>query len=238
MIRRRAFAPFVLFLCLFGFCFLAVQVIAAPYAAMVMDARTGEILHSRNADTRLHPASLTKMMTLYVAFEAVERGQISLDTPVKISRKAAAEQPSKLGLRAGSKIRLRYLIRASAVKSANDAATAIAEAISGSEAAFARRMNRTAKALGMTRTTSKNAHGRTESGHLSTARDMTLLGRRMIHSITICSPAVRRAQASPMSPTRTGVCCKAIGAQMASKPATRGLLALTLSRAPNEAVNV
>lgn len=154
---------------------------AAPYAAYVMDARTGEVLHARNANTRLHPASLTKMMTLYVAFEAVERGEISLDTAVKISKRAAAEPPSKLGLRAGSKIKLRYLIRASAVKSANDAATAIAEAISGSEAAFARRMNRTAQALGMTKTTFKNAHGLTESGHLSTARDMSILGRRVLY---------------------------------------------------------
>ena len=101
---------------------------AAPYAAMVMDARTGEVLHSRNADTRLHPASLTKMMTLYVAFEAVERGEIGLDTRVKISKKAANEVPSKLGLKAGQRIEFRYLIRAAAVKSANDAATAIGEA--------------------------------------------------------------------------------------------------------------
>lgn len=155
--------------------------VAAPYAAMVVDARSGEVLHSRNADTRLHPASLTKMMTLYVAFEAVENGEISLDTVVKISTKSASEPPSKLGLRAGQKIKFRYLIRAAAVKSANDAATAIGEAIEGSEAAFARRMNRTAKALGMTRTTFKNAHGLTENGHLSTARDMTTLGRHMFY---------------------------------------------------------
>ncbi len=152
---------------------------AAPYAAMVMDARTGKVLHSRNADTRLHPASLTKMMTLYVVFEAVENGEISLDTRVTISKHAASEPPSKLGLRSGQKIRLRHLIRAAAIKSANDAATALAEAIEGSEAKFARRMNRTAKAMGMTRTTFKNAHGLTESGHLSTARDMTLLGRHL-----------------------------------------------------------
>lgn len=155
--------------------------VAAPYAAMVIDARTGEVLHSRNADTRLHPASLTKMMTLYVAFDAIERGEISLDTTVTISRKAAAEPPSRLGLKAGQKIKLRYLIRAAAVKSANDAATAIGEAISGSEAAFARRMNRTAQALGMDRTTFRNAHGLTETGHLSTARDMTALGRHLFY---------------------------------------------------------
>lgn len=155
--------------------------IAAPYAAMVMDARSGEVLHSENADTRLHPASLTKMMTLYVVFEAVENGEIGLDTMVTISQHAASEPPSKLGLRAGQKIRLRYLIRAAAVKSANDASTALAEAIEGSEARFARRMNRTAKALGMTRTTFKNAHGLTEDGHLSTARDMTILGRHVFY---------------------------------------------------------
>ncbi len=164
-------------------CFLLAPMAAipAPYAAMVIDARTGKVLHSRNADTRLHPASLTKMMTLYVAFDAIEKGEISLDTPVTISRKAAAEPPSKLGLRAGQKIKLRFLIRAAAVKSANDAATAIGEAISGSEAAFARRMNRMAAAMGMDRTTFKNAHGLTETGHLSTARDMTTLGRHVFY---------------------------------------------------------
>jgi D-alanyl-D-alanine carboxypeptidase len=155
--------------------------LTAPYAAMVIDARTGKVVHSRNADTRLHPASLTKMMTLYVAFDAIEKGEISLDTMVTISRKAAAEPPSKLGLKAGQQIALRYLIRAAAVKSANDAATAIGEAISGSEAAFARRMNRMAAAMGMDRTTFKNAHGLTENGHLSTARDMTTLGRHVFY---------------------------------------------------------
>ncbi|MFY0692877.1 MAG: D-alanyl-D-alanine carboxypeptidase [Paracoccaceae bacterium] len=173
MVRTGLFG--LLFACLAGAAY------AAPYAAMVIDARSGEVLHSRNADTRLHPASLTKMMTLYIAFEAIEKGEISLDTKVKISRKAAAEPPSKLGLKSGQRITLRYLIRAAAVKSANDAATAIGEALSGSEAAFARRMNRTAKAMGMTRTTFKNAHGLTEKGHLSTARDMTTLGRHMLY---------------------------------------------------------
>jgi D-alanyl-D-alanine carboxypeptidase len=155
--------------------------VAAPYAAMVIDARTGEVLHSRNADTRLHPASLTKMMTLYVAFEAIRNGEISLDTRVKVSRKAAAEPPSKIGLKSGQRIQFRYLIRAASVKSANDAATAIGEAVSGSEAAFARRMTRTAKALGMSKTTFKNAHGLTENGHMSTARDMTTMGRRLFY---------------------------------------------------------
>lgn len=166
------------FLVLF-FAFTGIAASAAPYAALVMDARSGEVLYARNADTRLHPASLTKMMTLYITFEAISRGEITLDTKVTISKRAAAEPPSKLGLKAGQKIALRYLIRAAAVKSANDAATALGEAIEGSEAKFARRMNKTAKALGMTRTTFKNAHGLTEKGHLSTARDMTNLGRHL-----------------------------------------------------------
>lgn len=154
---------------------------AAPYAAIVMDARTGETLYSKNADTRLHPASLTKMLTLYIAFEEIRRGNISLDTMVTVSKHAAAEPPSKLGLRAGQKIALRYLIRAAAVKSANDAATAIGEAIGGSPAGFAKRMNRTAKAIGMQNSTFKNANGLTASGHLSTARDMNVLGRRLFY---------------------------------------------------------
>ena len=165
---------------------------AAPYADMVMDARSGKVLRSRNADTRLHPASLTKMMTLYIAFEAIENGEIDVDKKVKISRNAANERPSKLGLRVGQKISLRYLLRAAAVKSANDAATAIGEAISGSEAAFARRMNRTAKSLGMTRTVFKNAHGLTEKGHLSTARDMTILGRHLMYDFPGYYPMFKR----------------------------------------------
>lgn len=185
IVKVRHTSPARLGLLIVTFLWLAValplSVAAAPYAAFVMDARTGEVLHARNADTRLHPASLTKMMTLYIAFEAVENGEISLDKVVTISRNAASEQPSKLGLRAGQKIKFRYLIRGAAVKSANDAATAIGETLAGSEAAFARRMNRTAKALGMSKTTFKNAHGLTEKGHLSTARDMSNLGRHLLY---------------------------------------------------------
>lgn len=154
---------------------------AAPSAEFVMDARTGEVLRSRNAETRLHPASLTKMVTLYIAFEAVRKGEITLDTEVRISRNAANEPPSKLGLRAGQRIALRYLIRAAAVKSANDAATAIGEAVGGSEEGFADRMNRTARALGMNDSTFRNAHGLTASGHLSTAHDMAIMGRRLFY---------------------------------------------------------
>ena len=160
---------------------MPVMAVAAPYAAFVMDARTGEALYAQNADTRLHPASLTKMMTLYIAFQAIQRGEITLDSLVTVTQNAASEPPSKLGLKPGQKIKLRYLLRAAAVKSANDAATAIGEAISGSEDAFAVRMNRTAAAMGMTNTTFRNANGLTQEGHLSTARDMSVLGRHVIY---------------------------------------------------------
>ncbi|WP_261497365.1 serine hydrolase [Albidovulum sediminis] len=158
-----------------------VAAMSAPYADYVIDARTGEVLHEKNAHTRLHPASLTKMMTLYIAFEAIERGEISLDTKVTVSKHAASQPPSRLGLKPGQKIALRYLIRAAAIKSANDAATAIGEAIEGSEAAFAKRMTRTARAMGMSDTTFRNANGLTAEGHLSTAHDMTILGRQLFY---------------------------------------------------------
>lgn len=154
---------------------------AAPYAFYVMDARTGETLIADNADTRLHPASLTKMMTLYIAFQEVERGNLSLDSMITVSKNAAAQPPSRLGLKAGQKIQLRYLIRAAAVKSANDAAAAIGDAIGGNQAQFADMMTRTAKSLGMKHTTFKNANGLTAKGHLSTAKDMSILGRHLFY---------------------------------------------------------
>ena len=154
---------------------------AQQYAALVMDARTGKVIHAVNADSRVHPASLTKMMTLYIVFDEIRRGRMSLEQKVTVSQNAASEPPSRLGLRAGQKIEVRYLIRAAAIKSANDAATALGEAVAGSEAAFAERMNQYARAMGMTRTTFKNANGLTRDGHLSTARDMAIVGRRLIY---------------------------------------------------------
>lgn len=154
---------------------------AAPFAAIVMDARTGEILYEKNADARLHPASLTKMMTLYIAFQEIEAGRLSLDTRVTVTKYAASQPPSRLGLKPGQKIALRYLIRAAAVKSANDAASAIGDHIGGDHTAFAKRMTRTAKQLGMSSTTFRNANGLTADGHLSTARDMNVLGRHLFY---------------------------------------------------------
>ena len=154
---------------------------AQQHAALVMDARTGKVVYSQNADTPVHPASLTKMMTLYIVFDQVRQGRLSLDQKVRISAHAASEPPSKLGLRPGQEIELRYLIRAAAVKSANDAATALGETVAGSESAFANLMNSYAAAMGMRNTHFKNANGLTRTGHMSTARDMALLGRRMVY---------------------------------------------------------
>ena len=155
--------------------FAATSALSAPYAAIVIDADTGEVLHEENADTRLHPAGLTKLITLYAAFDAIETGLIGLDDPAIISLKAAHEPPVKLGLREGLNIKVRYLLRAIGVQGANDASTALAEAIDGSESAFARRLNGYSAELGMTRSTWKNAHGLTEKGHLSTAYDIATL---------------------------------------------------------------
>lgn len=154
---------------------------AAPFAAFVMDARTGETLYSQNADTPLAPASLTKMMTLYITFQEIEAGHVSLDTMITVSKNAANQAPSRLGLKAGQKIALRYLIRAAAVKSANDAAAAIGDYFAGSPEKWGARMTATARALGMKHSTFKNANGLPAKGHLSTAHDMTILGRHLFY---------------------------------------------------------
>jgi D-alanyl-D-alanine carboxypeptidase len=154
---------------------------AAPFAAIVMDGRTGEVLYEKNADARLHPASLTKMMTLYITFQEIEAGRLTLDTKVTVTKYAASQPPSRLGLKPGQKIAVRYLIRAAAIKSANDAASALGDHISGDAASFAKRMTRTARQLGMHNTTFKNANGLTAEGHLSTARDMNVLGRHVFY---------------------------------------------------------
>ncbi len=175
--RARGVGLMVMVLAMLG----AGAALAAPYAAMVMDARNGAIIHARNHDTKLHPASLTKMMTLYVAFEAVKHGEVGLDTRFTTSRRATRQECVCLGLKRGQQISLRYLIRAAALRSANDAAVVIAEGISGSVEAFARRMTRTARAMGMANTTFRNPNGLTQPGHVSTARDMTILGRQLFH---------------------------------------------------------
>ncbi|MFQ5954924.1 MAG: serine hydrolase [Kiloniellales bacterium] len=147
----------------------------ARYASIVIDADTGRVLHAENADTRNYPASLTKLMTLYLAFEALDDGRLALGQRLQVSRRAAGQAPSKLGLKPGETITVRDAILALITKSANDAATVIAEALSGSERRFARTMTDKARALGMTRTSFRNASGLPNRRQLSTARDMASL---------------------------------------------------------------
>ena len=161
---------------------LALASLVAPaaanskYAAYVLDANTGKVLFSRNADARRYPASLTKMMTLYLVFEAIRAGRISTATRVPFSKNAAAEPPTKLGVRAGGSITVDTAIRALVTRSANDVSTAIAEMLGGSEAGFARMMTAKARQLGMNSTQFRNAHGLPNSQQYTTARDMAILG--------------------------------------------------------------
>jgi len=149
------------------------------YAAIVVDANTGEVLFSRNADLSRYPASLTKMMTLYLIFEDLERGKISLNSRLSVSRNAANQAPSKLGLSVGSTIRVEDAILALVTKSANDVAMVVAENLSASADAFAYRMTQTARSLGMNSTVFRNPHGLPNSGQVTTARDMSILGRAL-----------------------------------------------------------
>ena len=146
------------------------------YAGIVIDAKTGKTLYAHDADELRYPASLTKMMTLYMVFEALERGTIKLNTRIKFSAKAASEPPTKLGVGAGRSITVEQGIYALVTKSANDASTAIAEHLGGSEAKFARMMTDKARSMGMSKTTFRNAHGLPNSKQTTTARDMARLG--------------------------------------------------------------
>ena len=144
-------------------------------AAFVVDANSGRVLHAANADARRFPASLTKLMTLYLVFEQIEAGRLSASTPIRISAQAASVPPSKLNLDPGETIPLGAAIRALVPKSANDVAVAVAEHISGSEAAFARVMTAKARQLGMRSTVFRNAHGLPDSEQVTTARDIATL---------------------------------------------------------------
>ena len=150
---------------------------AAPYADIVVDANSGTVLHSTNPDARRHPASLTKIMTLYMLFEQLEAGALKLDSQLKVSAEAAAQAPTKLGLKPGSTIAVEDAIKGLVTRSANDAAVVVAEAIAGTERDFAKLMTRKAQALGMKNTVYKNASGLPDSDQITTARDQSMLGR-------------------------------------------------------------
>jgi D-alanyl-D-alanine carboxypeptidase len=149
------------------------------FAFISVDASNGKVLYSKDANARRYPASLTKIMTLYILFEELKAGRVKKSTKFKVSRHAAARPPSKLYFKPGQKIRVDHAILALVTKSANDVAATVAENISGSESAFAKRMTRTARRLGMSRTVFKNASGLPNKGQYTTARDMATLGLRV-----------------------------------------------------------
>ena len=146
------------------------------YAAIVVDAKTGKVLHSRNAHARRYPASLTKMMTLYLVFEDMKAGRISKSSRLIMTKAGARRPPSKIGLRVGRSISMEQAILSLVTKSANDVSTAIGDKLAGTEAKFAKRMTRKARQLGMKNTTFKNANGLTARGQITTASDMAKLG--------------------------------------------------------------
>ncbi len=157
----------------------------AGYASIVMDYSTGKIVNEVNADAQNHPASLTKMMTLYLTFEALYRGKISLYQQMPVSQWASNKSPTRLGLRPGQTITVHDCILGMVTKSANDAATVMAEALGGSEAGFANMMNEKARELGMTRTFFRNASGLPDSAQITTARDLLRLSTALYRNYPV-----------------------------------------------------
>ncbi|TGQ72699.1 MAG: D-alanyl-D-alanine carboxypeptidase [Mesorhizobium sp.] len=154
----------------------AASSLAARSAAIVIDAKTGKVLYSADADGRRYPASLTKMMTLYLTFEALAKGKINRNSPVVFSQKASGEAPTKLGVKPGGAVTVDTAILSIVTKSANDSATALGEMIGGNETNFARMMTAKARQLGMNGTVFRNANGLPDPGQFTTARDMATLG--------------------------------------------------------------
>ena len=174
--RNMAWLFIVVFVALAG---ASTPAQAAKYAAIVIEEDSGRVLFARNADSLRYPASLTKIMTLYLLFEDIAAGHLKLKSRIPVSKVAAGRSPSKLYLKPGQSISAEQAIRALVTKSANDVATAVAEKLGGSERAFAKRMTRKARALGMSRTTFRNASGLPHSKQRSTARDMARLAIAM-----------------------------------------------------------
>lgn len=155
---------------------------AEKYAALVMDSTTNEILHSRNADDARYPASLTKVMTLYLLFDAINAGEVSLSDRMTVSRNAAAQPPSNLKLKAGDKIKVEDAIYALVTKSANDVAVVLAEHLAGTERKFAQQMTNKARDLGLKDTTFKNASGLPNTAQVTTAYDLALLADALVEN--------------------------------------------------------
>ena len=157
----------------------AAQSYDPPVSTIVVDANTGTVLQATNPDAMRHPASLTKMMTLFMLFERLQSGKLNLNSELPVSAHASAQAPSKLGLKPGDSIRVETAIKAIVTKSANDVAVVIGEALGGDEPSFARMMTAKARALGMSHTTYHNASGLPDDAQVTTARDQAIIGRAL-----------------------------------------------------------
>jgi D-alanyl-D-alanine carboxypeptidase len=190
---KRAFKRFSMLLASVALVSTIAAAEARPrFSSIVVDARTGSVISGDDVDGLRYPASLTKMMTLYIVFQELKAGRIKLSTPLRVSRRAAGMAPSKLGLKAGSTITVEQAIKALVIKSANDVAATVGENLGrGSEAAFANRMTRVARDLGMRRTTFRNASGLPNPGQVTTARDMATLGLRLMRDFPQYYPYFR-----------------------------------------------
>ena len=171
----------IFFISILLFCITIFQSSAdARYASIVIDERTGKVLHASNPDRQRYPASLTKMMTLYMVFDALNRGKLKLNQRLRVSRRAQGMAPSKLGLKRGQSITVKDAILALITKSANDVAVVVAESLGKTEINFAKMMTRKARSLGMRKTRFRNASGLPNRRQVSTARDMATLARKLI----------------------------------------------------------
>ncbi|MBP5215307.1 MAG: D-alanyl-D-alanine carboxypeptidase [Alphaproteobacteria bacterium] len=174
--KRKAFFWLLTF-----FMFSAIKIAAASTSSIMVNAEDGKVIYELNADELRYPASLTKLMTLYITFNALEHGHISLDDELKVSYTAASRSPSRLGVAPGETITVKDAIMAVIVKSANDCATVLAERFASNEAEFADLMTKTAHKMGMTGTTFKNASGLPHTKQKTTARDMAILALAIYH---------------------------------------------------------
>ncbi|MDZ4761250.1 MAG: D-alanyl-D-alanine carboxypeptidase family protein [Alphaproteobacteria bacterium] len=170
---RKAMLALILAIC------ACAPAFAEKYASIVVDMNSAKVLHARNADEARYPASLTKVMTLYMVFDALEAGKLKLNERLPVSKAASRQQPSKLGLKAGSTIKVEDAIRALVTKSANDVAVVLAEKLAGSESKFAVKMTAKARDLGLENTTFKNASGLPDKAQVTTARDLAKLAEAM-----------------------------------------------------------
>jgi D-alanyl-D-alanine carboxypeptidase len=178
--RLAAFALSLAGLGLVGMGPAAAQIGSDRYSSIVVDAATGAVLEAANPDASRHPASLTKLMTLYMAFEALRDRRVTMDELVPVSAHAASMEPSKLGLVPGTRLTVEEAILGLVTKSANDAAAALGELLGGSEDRFAQMMTLRARALGMSHTTFTNASGLPDPDQWTSARDLAILGRRLV----------------------------------------------------------